>query len=370
VQAAVYRVGSSKEISELLPQLKPGDTVQLKPGEYAPNLFVDGLRGRKDAPITIEGEAAGSPPVFKGGKEGIHLKDCSYVRLRDLKVAGARENGINIDDGGTKETPSMNILLDRVVVEDTGPKGNRDAIKMSGVQQFMLRNCRILGWASSGLDFVGCRQGVVTGCQFIGKDGFGQKNGVQMKGGSQSIVIEKSFFKNAGSRGINLGGSTGLKYFRPEVEDFEAKDIVVGGNVFLYGGAAVAFVTSQRGFVHNNAILYPSGYVFRILQESSDPRFDPCGNGTFMRNIVVVDERMKRFVNVGAGTSPRTFVFQENLWYDRSANRKPDLPSPEASPVYGVDPGAAVKEGRVVFLSRDPRLKGKGPAYYRSRWTE
>lgn len=369
-EARTYRVESTKEISEVLPELEPGDTLRLRAGEYAGNLFVDGLNGREEAPIIIEGEGPGGPPVFKGGKEGIHLKDCNHVGLRNLKVVGAVENGINIDDGGTKDTPSTNILLDRVVVEDTGPKGNRDAIKMSGVQQFLIKNCRVSGWASSGVDFVGCHQGVVTGCRFIGKEGFGQKNGIQIKGGSHTIIVEKSFFKNAGERAVNLGGSTGLQYFRPEVEDFEARDVEVGGNIFVYGGAAVAFVTSQRGFVRNNAILYPSGYVLRILQESTDPRFRPCGRGLFMRNIVVVDERMRRFVNIGPGTDPKSFTFQENLWYDESGHRKPDPPSGEIGPVYGLNPEPAVKEGRIRFLSRDPRLKGKGPGYYRSRVTD
>ncbi len=367
--AAVYEARSIKEISELLQKLQPGDTLEIGPGKYAGGIPIDNLNGTKNAPVTIMGKDPKNPPVFMGGNTGFNLSRCNHVHLRNLKIQGAGQNGMNIHDGNTGSgitRPSTNILVDNLVIEDTGPVGNHDALKMSGVRHFVIQNCKFLGWGGSGIDFVGCSSGKVTRCYFKGKNGFSQANGVQIKGGSHHILVEKSFFIHAGRRGINLGGSTGYKWFRPAVGNYEAKNIEVGGNVF-YGSTPISFVTSQLGFVHHNAFLYPSGWVIRILQESEDPRFLPCGNSVFMKNIVVVNQRLKDFLNIGRGTNPRSFMFIENLWYDAFAARKPTLPSIEKAPVYKVDPKITIKNGRVIYQSNDPRLIGKGPAYYRSK---
>jgi hypothetical protein len=127
----------------------------------------------------------------------------------------------------------------------------------------------------------------------------------------------------------------------------------------------VAYVTSQHGYVHHNAIIYPSGYVFRILQESDDPRFQPCGNGIFSNNIIIVNSSMKNFFNIGKNTNPQSFTFSDNLWYDTVGSRVPDLPTSEKNPVYNVNPQMSVKKNKIKFLSPNHLLKGKGPDYYK-----
>ena len=367
--AKTYDVRTIAQLKQTLSELKAGDTVEIHSGIYKGGVLFEGLTGRKNKPITIKGKNPKNPPLFTGGKTTLNFSRCHYLQLKNLNISGAKENGIHVHDGNTgqkKNKPSRNILLEHITVTDTGPVGNFDAIKMSGVTSFVIRNCVISGWGGSGIDMVGCSYGRITSCKFKGKKGFSQGNGIQIKGGSKNILVEKSFFVKAGRRGINLGGMTGFRWFRPEVGYFEAKNIEVGGNVF-YGGTAIAFVTSQSGFVHHNAILYPTGYVFRILQEREDPRFMPCGNSLITKNIIVVDNRFKNFLNIGLGTNPGSFMFSENVWYDSFANRKPELPSIEKNPVYGVNPGLVFKNNRVYYLSKDPRLKGKGPLYYKSK---
>lgn len=368
-EATVYIADSKEKISVFLLKLQAGDTLEIASGKYAGGIDISNLNGMKNAPITIKGKDPEKPPVFIGGNNGFTLRYCNFVHLRNLKISGAKENGLNIDDGNTsdeKNPPSTNILMDGLVIENTGPVGNADAIKMSGVQRFVVQNCKISGWGGSGIDMVGCSFGRVSRCRFVGKKGFSQGNGIQIKGGSHGILVEKCFFNRSGRRGINLGGSTGYRWFRPKVGYYEAKNIEIAGNIF-YGGTAIGFVTSQKGFVHHNAILYPSGYVFRILQESEDIRFQPCGNSIFMKNIIVVDKRLKNYVNIGKRTNPQSFIFSENVWYDEFSNRKPNLPSFEKNPVYQVNPHLVVKKGKIFFRSKDQRLIGKGPAYYKGK---
>ncbi|RAM01894.1 hypothetical protein DO021_11540 [Desulfobacter hydrogenophilus] len=369
VYARVYEAETGYKIREVLSLLKPGDTLEIEPGTYKGGILIHGLNGKKGLPVTIKGKDSSNPPIFIGGKTALNFSQCNYICLADVIVRRAGNNGIHVHDGNTGKgnpPPSVGIVLKGIIVEDIGPVGNFDAIKMSGVNSFVIKQNKISGWGGSGIDCVGCANGKISQCLFQGKRGFSQANGVQIKGGSHNILVEKCYFYHPGRRGINLGGSTGFKWFRPGVTDYEAKKIEVAGNIFI-GGTAIAFVTSQQGYVHHNAILYPTGWVLRILQEDMDPRFKPCGNSLFMKNIIVVNEKMKDFINIGPGTFPQSFRFRANVWYDPALGRIPRLPFMENAPVYQVNPGVKFEKGKVFFLGNDPRLAGKGPNWYKHK---
>lgn len=327
------RVRDSSEFSRAVGVLKPGTTLLLEPGTYSGGIYLRNIEGKDEPPVVIEGTDPKNPPVFAGGSQAIHLANCSNMTLRNLKVKGFPSNGINIDDGGSYETPAHHIVLENVTIVQTGPKGNHDALKMSGVDHFLVRKCRFEGWGGSGIDMVGCHHGIVEDCTFIGRKGFSQSNGVQVKGGTEDVLIQCCLFKNAGQRSINLGGSTGLRFFRPNVQDYEAKNITVAGNRFVGSMAPIAWVTSDGGYVHHNTIILPEKWVLRILQESRDARFKPCHGGVFEHNIIIFDSRIQVFVNVGPGTSPKTFRFRRNAWHDLDKYREPSLPVPETDSI-------------------------------------
>ena len=85
--------------------------------------------------------------MFAGGKVAFHFAGCSYVTLRGVKVSGCTGNGINADDGGNAEEPSQGIVFENITIEDIGPKGNRDALKLSGLDHFAVRGCTFSGAA-------------------------------------------------------------------------------------------------------------------------------------------------------------------------------------------------------------------------------
>ncbi len=354
-------VTSSAEFRDAASAAMPGDTLVLE-GDGFSGLHAAGLRGEPGRPITIRGGSAGAPARLGGGNVALHLSGCHYVTLRFLEVAGCRTNGINIDDGGgDARGPSRGIIIEDCAIAATGGRGNQDALKMSGVDAFVVRRCRFAGWGGSGIDIVGCHDGVVADCQFEGKAGFAQANGVQMKGGSARIVVRGNFFRDAGQRVLNIGGSTGLAYFRPEVGDFEAEDIEVVGNRMVGGMAAVAWINSRDGHVHHNTIYLPEKWVGRILQENVDPRFQPSQSGVFANNLVVFDRRVRSFINVGTGTAPETFVFRENAWFESGGSRRPDLPVAETAGVHGVDPELTDPGGPAMAASADDAsLAGRG----------
>lgn len=334
--ARVISVDSDQTLADALTQLQDGDTLQIMPGRYRGGWQVQGI-----ANLTVEAAQATKPPIFEGGNLAWQFSRCSHLTVRNLKAKGQRSNGFNIDDGGKRDQPVEGTTLENLEVSEVGPQGNHDGIKLSGLIQLKVLHCKISGWGGQAIDMVGCHQVAVERCELIGKDGFSQNSGIQCKGGSSQVVISQCFFRNAGQRPINAGGSTGLDYFRPVDARYEAKDITIQSCMFFGSPCACAFVGVDGAKFLGNRVNYPEKWIFRVLQESTDERFVPC------RNILITDNRfifhrdvVSTAVNVGPGTLPDTLQFRGNHWYaeDRPAASRLPLPVEETDGQYGVDP--------------------------------
>lgn len=340
----VIRVNNSDQLRRAAGAAAPGSTILLAPGTYRGGLLLEKLQGTATRPIVLAAADPDDRPVFAGGSSCIHLTEPAYVELRNLVLQGARANGLNVDDGGSKATPARHVALRGLTVRDIGSGGNHDGVKLSGVVDFRVEDCTVERWgkSGSGIDLVGCRRGVITSSTF--RDGgavFG--NGVQMKGGSRNIAVRRCRFENAGGRAVNIGGSTGLEFFRPRPEGFEAKEITVEDCTFLGSMAAVAFVGVDGADVRHNTIYRPARWVVRILQENTNEAFVASRNGRFTNNIVVMrSDEIGQVVNIGPKTGPDSFTFSGNWWYclDRpeKTSRLVRLPTPESGGTYGQDP--------------------------------
>lgn len=361
--AAPTIVSDAGQLRRALAAAEPGDVILLVPGTYAGGLYVESLQGAEGRPIVIAGADPDDPPVFVGGGSALHLVDPAYVELRDLVVTGATANGLNIDDGGSYDTPAHHVILRRITVRDVGPEGNCDGIKLSGVDDFRVEECVVERWGDGGsaIDMVGCHRGVIEGCRF--EHPTGGATGPQCKGGTSEVAIRRCEFRGAIARGVNIGGSTGLQYFRPSPQGYEAKDITVEGNVFVAVQAPVAFVGCDGAVVRFNTIYHPGKWALRILQETREPGFVPCRNGVFTDNIVVFrsDSWSEGGVNIGPATAPETFSFARNVWYceDRPAVG-PRLPTEEIDGLVGVDPLLANPEAGDFSLREGSPAAGRG----------
>jgi len=319
----IVRVSDLKSLRTALSKAEPGDRILITQGIYHGGFRLKNTQGTKDQPIVIAGNDPEFPPVFQGRGEAVKMSGIGYVKIKNIRIEKRSGNGINIDDGGNPGQPSHHIILENVQISEIGKKGNVDAIKMSGVDHFVVKNCRIQGWGGSGIDFVGCHNGVVQGCTFEGLPGYRTKNAIQIKGGSSRVLVENNAFINCGERIINLGGSTGKSYFRPQYADYEAENIIVAGNRFIGGEAHIAWVTSSDSHVHHNIFYLPEKWVGRILQETKDRQFISCRKGFFEANMVITDERVRTFFNIGSNTLPETFSFSGNAWYRFQSEKKP-----------------------------------------------
>lgn len=336
-------VSDRAELVSAVNRAKPGTRILISPGEYRGGMTFSGLHGTEARPIVLAARDPRRPPVIVGGASGILLRGAEHVELRDLVLERMEGNGLNIDDGGNPLRPASGIILRRLHVRDIGPKGNRDGIKLSGVDNFVIADCTVERWGESGsaIDMVGCHNGVIRGCKFrFRSDLFA--NGVQAKGGSADITVQRCRFENAGGRAINIGGSTGRDYFRPRKANYEAKNITVEDCTFLGSMSPIVFVGVDGATVRYNTIYRPTRWIIRILQESQGAEFVPCRNGVFTNNIVAFrSDEVRTPINIGRGTAPETFRFANNSWYCIDNPRRSDrlgLPTGETNGTYGTNP--------------------------------
>lgn len=332
-------VSTDSQLASALKNARPGDTIRLAAGTYRGGIHVS-VAGEKERPIVITSSDKDKPATIQG-QSGLHLAGAKFVTLRHLIVKGSTANGINIDDAGRMDQSAVGIRIESCQVLDTGPRGNLDGIKLSGLRDFVITDTLVTGWGGSAIDMVGCAEGVIEKSRIVGKPGFDQASGIQMKGGSQNLRVEQNTFTSAGARALNVGGSTGLQFFRPLDAPHEAKDITIENNLFHGGEAPVAFVGVDGAIFRHNTIVRPGKWVMRILQESTDERFARCRNVVFERNMIVYSSRSVRTIaNIGPNTQPETFRFVSNWWFCTDApGSRPDLPSRETGGVYGRDPG-------------------------------
>lgn len=351
---------------------KPATRILLEPGTYAGGFFFSHLQGEPERPVVLGALDPNRPPVIQGGGNGIQLTDPQYVVLEHLVFSGATGNGLNIDDGGSFDTPARELVLRGLRVVDVGPQGNRDGIKLSGVTSFRIEGCTVERWGTGGsaIDMVGCHGGLIVSNVFrhLASTASETANGVQTKGGSRDVVIRKNRFEHAGSRAVNIGGSTGLEFFRPPLaaggERWEAKDIRVEGNTFVGTTSPIAFVGVDGAEVRFNTIYRPQRWAIRILQETTSAGFVPCRGGRFVNNLVVFHSSQWSAggVNVGGGTAPSTFQFSSNAWYslDAPARSRPTLPVAETAGVYGMAPLFVDAEAGDLRQRSDSPLRGVG----------
>ena len=325
-------------LSEATDIVVPGDTILIHEGTYSGGIFVADLQGMPGTWIHILA-ASGETVIFDGGSNAWQFTDAAYLEIRGIIFEHQTGNGVNFDDGGSYETPAHHILFDQCTFRDINATGNNDLLKLSGLDSFEIRNCLFLNGAEggSGIDMVGCHDGQIHNNHF---EDLGS-NSVQAKGGCRNIRIERNFFKNGGARALNLGGSTGLQFFRPLDAPYEAAELKVYSNVFIGSDAPVAFVGTINTEVVNNTFYLPTKWVLRILQETVDTeRFPPCGYNTFRNNIIYIDNLVSVECNIGPNTAPETFTFSNNLWFhsENSNWAGPDLPVEDTDNIMSEDP--------------------------------
>ncbi len=143
-----HHVVDAGEFNRSVSAAKPGDPILVAPGDYGNTFHFRGVRGMAKEPIVIAAADPAKPPRFIGKAAPLHFASPSYLELRDLVISGSSGNGLNIDDGGDPDKPAHHITLRHLHIHDIGPRGNLVSIKLSGVDDFVVKNCTVERWGS------------------------------------------------------------------------------------------------------------------------------------------------------------------------------------------------------------------------------
>ena len=341
--AADRVVATAAEFSAALAAAAPGDQILLRPGVYGGGHYRTNLRQ-----VTIRSLDPTDPAIVDGSSTALQLSDARQVTLSDLVFRNQTLNGLNIDDGGSFQTPSTDITLRNITVRDIQTAGNHDGIKLSGVNGFLIDDVRVHNWGTGGsaVDMVGCHNGLIQNSLFAHTNPANAGTTLQPKGGSKDITFRANRIElppDAG-RAVQAGGSTGAEFFRFVDGDsgYEADQIVAEGNVIVGGSSAFSWVNIDGGVFHHNLAHRPHRWVARILNENQGNDIVDTRNGQFHDNRIIYNDTSTEFstaVNVGPETVPSSYTFARNRWLNLAnptpAGSTSELPTSETGGING-----------------------------------
>lgn len=178
------------ELNSAFLEVSSGDTIFVHKVVYYHRrvYFFENMRGTEDKPISI---FAAGEVIFQGGSTAWQFTDAAHLHVQGIVFSRQSANGVNFDDGGTYHAPSHHIVFEDCTFRDIQATGNYNLLKLLGVDDFEIKNCRFINGSpgGSGIDMVGCHNRLITKCRFENQE----SNSIQTKGGTSDIRIEANF---------------------------------------------------------------------------------------------------------------------------------------------------------------------------------
>ncbi|HWB20484.1 MAG TPA: right-handed parallel beta-helix repeat-containing protein, partial [Phycisphaerales bacterium] len=299
-------------------------------------------------------------------REGLRLRRSRNVIIQNLTISGASVAGVYISDEdyarpGEPAQPRSaegygDVTIQRVNILKTGPKGQRHAMALMGLENVRVEQCAIVGWGGSGIEIVACRNVHVSQCSVRGLDDFTQNQGIRIRAGSEHVVIDQCRLESPGAFGISIGGTSKPVEFRlvpstapASARTIEANDVSIERSIIKGGEISVDIISALNCRLRSNSIINPTACVIRAASLKSAPpsRGELAVEGLHLTSNLFIWEagRIQRLMDLTNSVDKSMVQVEQNLWWS---------PETDAEKEHRGN-----VEGTILFdqvLNVDPRL--------------
>jgi|GEM_PF-2417244 len=194
---------------------------------------------------------------------------------------------------------------------------------------------------------------------------------LQSKGGSGTVVpfrIEGNLVRDAGDRGIFVGGGAGPRFFDPPIaiSRHEFGSATIRNNVIV-GGKACITVSTFGGpvLVENNLCYGQSNFLWRLLKENEAADIDVSRDLTVRRNIFAGFTGENEFL-FNYSNRPGHFIWDSIRFEENAFDHDPEIalywpPVVLGSNRLSVDPGIVFDDGVPRATAAELTEAGIGP---------
>jgi Ca2+-binding RTX toxin-like protein len=205
----------------------PGTAILIKPGDYSANVEFQNIQGTADRPIWLaaaEGPGSVTITAANSAQSVVTIQGEDNIVIRDLTLVGGA-NGIQINQSGNNFTDTVsNIVIQGNTIIDA----TFDGIKVGQTTNLQILNNVVNGAGDQGIDTLGVVNAVIDGNEIMNVTG---SSGLFVKGGSSNVLITNNYIHDITTGdGLLVGGNTSAENFNPGT-NYEAKNVVVTGNV-------------------------------------------------------------------------------------------------------------------------------------------
>jgi len=139
------------DLRQQLALLQPGDTLTLQPGTYRGGIWLNGLYGQPEAPITIRGQGRKAVILAQAGTNSIDLTDCQWLTIADLTFDGQGHAGDAVKAGRDSRHGCHHILIaNNLILNHGGSQQTVGISTKSPCSDWTIRGNTIIG-AGTGM---------------------------------------------------------------------------------------------------------------------------------------------------------------------------------------------------------------------------
>jgi len=349
----------------------PGTAVMVKAGEYHENVSIPrSVNGTVDAPIQIvsaDGPQAAHIIATSNSIAALGAGGIENLIVDGFWITGGK-NGIQVSMNGMDYTD----LIKNIVVNNNMIDGFvEDGVKVNGGENVTVSNNVIKGGTDEGIDFVAIVNGVISGNDVSGNAG--TSAAIFAKMGSENIIIKDNYVHDNAAIGISVGGYVNATTaMRPGYDTFQAKNVIVEGNVVTGSGRApVSVFGSVDVTITGNYLQANSAYYTAIFVGSSNPTV----YGAFASHDVTIADNFltEHCKPLTVGANSDGISFHDNADYLASAlvqslHLTTGTPPPPPPPPVTTEPPA--ENELPQSLPQDDPAADTGPSPQMVRMTE